>query len=106
MKQIAFIFILSFISNHVWANEPDELFGSLTGLYWCMNKELPIDLEQINKGLGFQLPPNANQANYEKWLGKVKFAAQDDGIVVVRQSDGQIESSKVKCESLNFSDLT
>lgn len=100
MKQIAFIFILSFISNHVWANEPDELFGSLTGLYWCMNKELPIDLEQINKGLGFQLPPNANQANYEKWLGRVKLVTEDDGVTVVRQLDNESISSKVNCESI------
>ena len=104
MKQIALIFVLAFISNLVSASEPDELFGSLTGLYWCMNKELPTEFEQINKGLGFQLPPNANQASYEKWLLKVKLVTENDGVIVVHQSDSKIESSKVKCESVSLSD--
>lgn len=104
MKQIALIFVLAFSSNLVSASEPDELFSSLTGLYWCMNKELPTEFEQINKGLGFQLPANANQASYEKWLLKVQLVTENDGVIVVRQSDSEIVSSKVQCESLSISD--
>ncbi|MBZ2164157.1 hypothetical protein [Alteromonas stellipolaris] len=104
MKQIALVFLLFFISNHVCANEPDELFGALTGLYWCMNKEVPTDLGQINKSLGFQLPPNANQTSYEKWRDRIKLVIESDGVSVVRQSDSEIVSSKVECDSLSISD--
>jgi len=102
MKQIASILILFFISHHVWADDPDELYVSLTGLYWFVNKKLPKSIEKINKSLGFDLPTNATQASYEEWLNKVNLELKRNGIIVTSYSDGIEESSKVKCESVSY----
>lgn len=101
MKKLVYLIVSCLVWHPVYAEEPEDLFGALSGLYWCLKKETPTSFEQIDSAFGFELPASATKASFDDWYKNVSLTVENEELLVTRKLDKTSKKSTVNCESVS-----
>ena len=76
-------------------------FWRIECIYWCLKKEIPTSLEQIDSAFGFELPASATKVSFDDWYKNVSLTVENEELLVTRKLDKTSKKSTVNCESVS-----
>ena len=100
MKYIYTLLILILTQSSVYADDEytDNIYSSVTILYWCLYKDIPKNKSDISKVTDIDEPNKNITMDFDEWLKTLNYKIEDDVMII---KSGNI-TSKSKCETVEI----